>query len=237
MCAVCSEVVCARCAARTQRCFLAPSCAVSLCGSCVDPYHSRFFTRCDDCDALACPTHTHICRDCTTEPNRYLPPGNDVFGVRPLGSDGRRAMMQCCACKRTYCQACDPGRTGQAGDAGRATRLYDPEDADDVGCVFCCSWPRFCTGLARDNMESLQDELDEQKSDTERAAAAAQDRAAAAAVDATAAAVAATAADVAAHAAAASAHAAQEAAQEAALQEEELRHLQAQLDAAQAALR
>jgi hypothetical protein len=198
---------------------------VSLCGSCVGDL-SPFFTRCDDCDALACPTHTHICRDCTTEPN--LPPGNDVSGVR-------RAMMQCCACKRTYCHACDPGRTGQAGDAGRATRFYDPED-EDVGCVFCCSWPRFCTGLARANMASLQRELDEQKSDVERAAAAAQDRAAAAAADATAAAVAATAADVAAHAAAASAHAAQEATQEATLQEEELRNLQAQLDAAQAAL-
>jgi hypothetical protein len=207
-----------------------------MCGSCVD-YDSSFLTQCDDCGALACPTHTHICRDCTTEPNRYLPPDNDVFGVRPLGSDGRRAMMQCCACKRTYCQACDPGRTGQAGDAGRATSSYDPEDEDVLtGCVFCCSWPRFCTGLARANMESLQRELDEQKPDTERAAAAAQDRAAAAAADATAAAVAATAADVAAHAAAASAHAAQEAAQEAALQEEELRVLQAQLDAAQAAL-
>jgi hypothetical protein len=230
---MCSETVCAHCAAATQRCCLAPaSCAVSLCGSCVHAFPA-FFTLCDDCGARACPAHTHICSSCTLKPT--LPPGHGFAApllAHVLGTGGHRAMMQCCECQRTYCHACDPGRSGQAGE------LFDEEtdDANVDACVFCCSWPRFCTGLTHAKMESLQWQIDYQESHAERAAAAAQDRAAAAAADSALAAAAAAAADVVARAAAASALAAQEAAREAAEEQQELISLQVQLEAARAAL-
>ena len=140
-CEFCGDIVCTLCCSSRGRC-AAPGCVELNCCDACWTKHGAYFKRCGDCGRQFCENHTEVCTRC-----------NIVDAGCPQVGESfcSRALMQCCSCKRFYCADCDKGPDTEAGVRG----VYDP------GCVFCCSRPEACTGVADDAAEvDAQDERD-----------------------------------------------------------------------------
>ena len=156
---ICDNVCCSLCC--FARCMLAPACKLKVCDSCITD-HPALLTRCSDCRAVACPDHTYICQECTDDTVVPYQFGGDQF---------QRAMIRCCACKRTYCSDCDGTECGAgsfpllfnntdllgwSGSTKRHELLQSQAHADELGCIYCSSWPDFCTGLKAATLNELE---------------------------------------------------------------------------------